>query len=126
MADFSGTGNTGNTAAGGARGRADAAERFRKGENDTTAEAPPAPSYITWLHTLAPTNSPNDVHHRLGTNPWDATPGPHQHLGTDGSVALFDEDEIVTGDLSNLGGLETAVKGILSALSRRGLTDQTT
>jgi len=126
MADFSGLGDTGNTAAGGAPGRVSAAERFRKGANDTTAEAPPSPSYVTWLHTMAPSQDPKDLHHRIGTNPWDAASGAHKHLGTDGSVPLFDSDEVITGDISTLPGLETAVKGILIALGRRGLVDQTT
>lgn len=126
VADFSGLGDTGNTAAGGPQGRVSAAQRFKDGANDTTAETPPSPSYVTWLHLMAPTNDPKDVHHRIGTNPWDAASGAHKHLGTDGSVQLFDPEEIVQGDLSTLFGLETAVKGILIALGRRGLVDQTT
>ena len=119
-------GDTGNTAAGGTKGRVSAAERFRTGASDTTAETPPSPSYVTWLHTMAPLNDPRDVHHRIGTNPWDAAAGNHRHTGADGSVELFTDDEIITGDLSTLVGLETAVKGILIALGRRGLVDQTT
>jgi hypothetical protein len=125
MADFSGLGQTGNTAAGGLEGRAKAAERFRTGGSDTTAETPPSPNYITWMHTLAPTREWNDVHHRIGDQPWDAASGAHQHLGGDGSARLFSADEVVSGDLSTPLGLEQAVKGILIALARRGLTDST-
>lgn len=118
--------NTGNTAAGGAVGRATQAERFKSGQGDTTAETPPSSSYVTWLHLMAPTKEWTDVHHRIGDQPWDAAAGTHQHRGGDGSTPLFSSDEVVTGDLSTTFGLEQAVRGILAALARRGLTDQTT
>lgn len=126
MADFSGLGQAGNTAAGGAQGRAKAGERFKTGAADTTSETPPSPSYITWLHLLAPTREANDVHHRLGPQPWDAAKGDHQHIPGDGSVALFNETEVVTGDLATDAGQKQAIRGILAALARRGLIDQTT
>lgn len=119
-------GNTGNTAAGGAQGRISAAERFRTGQNDTTSETPPSPSYVTWMHLMAPTKEWTDVHHRIGDQPWDAASGTHKHRGGDGSVPLFDDTDTVSGDLSTLVGMETAVKGLLTILSRLGLNDQTT
>ena len=62
----------------------------------------------------------------LGINEWDASPGNHQHDGR-ASRYLFDPAiDIIEGDLSVLAGQRNAIKGILTALKKVGITDQTT
>lgn len=102
-----------------------AQEQLKKGETDAISDDPPAPGYITWLHSLAPYRDVNDLHHRIGTRPFDAAGGNHRHRGTDNSVALF-ENEIITGDLATAGGSRTALKKVISLLVQLGATDQTT
>lgn len=108
-------------------GKSGSAEKFRQGLVDSTQEEPPAPAYITWLHSLAPYRNPTDLHHRLGTEGYDAAAGNHRHRGTDNSVPLFSgSDPAITGDLATAGGQLTALRGVIALLVRVGATNSTT
>jgi hypothetical protein len=61
-------------------------------------KAPPPAKVLDWVHGNASTDA-NSIHHRLGTQENDASPGNHRHRGTD-SYALFDDGDILT-DISN-------------------------
>lgn len=54
-------------------------EMFRLGIVGNTPEKPPSSRYLDWFHGQASTRGPNDIHHRLGSNAWDAAPGDHTH-----------------------------------------------
>lgn len=70
-----------------------ATELFRKGIAGSTPERAPASKYIEWFHQQAPHQSANDLHHKIGTKPWDAAAGDHKH-------ALGDLSDITLGTLA--------------------------
>jgi hypothetical protein len=101
-------------------------QRLQKGDADAIKDTPPAPGYVTWLHSLAPYRGVNDLHHHIGKESFDAAAGSHRHRsGEQGSVPLFDGDAIV-GDLSTTAGLQTAVRAIARAMQILGMTNSTT
>lgn len=87
---------------------------------------PPPPEVLTWLHALAPYRQVNDLHHRIGQNAYDAAAGNHRHTGEDNSVPLFDDLDVIEGDLSTTAGLQTAVRKIAQLLAELGATNSTT
>lgn len=95
-------------------------------DDSYTSKSPPPAAFVNWFLAQGDTQSPKSPLHRLGTKEFDAAAGNHKHDGRT-SAYLFDPaTDIITGDLSTPGGLREAVKGILTALKRVGLTDQTT
>lgn len=83
--------------------------------------APPPAKVVDWLHGSVDTDSPQGLHHRLGTSPGDASPGEHRHRGRD-SFPLFEESEVLV-DISNTAtGAEiaTAVNAINAMLRELG------
>lgn len=104
----------------------DANDKMLNGDDSFTSKTPPTAAYVSWLLAQGDTVSPKSPLHRLGINEWDASPGNHKHNGRD-SHYLFDPAvDIITGDLSTLAGVRNALKGVLTALKKVGLTDQTT
>lgn len=95
-------------------------------DDSYTQKSPPPAAFVSWLLAQGDTQSPKSPLHRLGTREWDSSPGNHRHDGRT-SQYLFDPAvDIVTGDLSTQAGLREALKDVLTALKRVGLTDQTT
>jgi len=104
----------------------DANDKMLNGDDSFTKKSPPSAAYVSWLLAQGDTQSPKSPLHRLGINEWDASPGNHQHDGR-ASRYLFDPAiDIIEGDLSVLAGQRNAIKGILTALKKVGITDQTT
>lgn len=64
---------------------------------------------------------PEDIHHRLGSEPNQAAPGDHRHDGTSGVLLL--EGVIISGSKASP---STVLPSIISALVRLGATDSTT
>lgn len=104
----------------------DANDKMFNGDDSFTTKSPPSAAYVSWFLAQGDAQTPTSPLHRLGINEWDASPGNHRHNGRD-SAYLFDPaTDIITGDLSVLAGQRTAIKGILTALKKVGITDQTT
>lgn len=83
--------------------------------------APPPAKVLDWLHGNADTDSPQGIHHRIGTNPGDAASGEHRHRGRD-SFPLFDATDVLT-DISNSATgtqIATAVNAINALLRKVG------
>lgn len=95
-------------------------------DDSFTSKSPPPASFVTWVLAQGDTKSPTSPLHRLGTKEFDAARGDHTHDGRN-SRYLFDPAvDIISGDLSTLAGQRTAIKGILTALKKVGITDSTT
>lgn len=93
------------------------------GENDEAinGKKPPSKKFVEWMHGQAGTQSPTDIHHRLGTGDTDASPGNHTHDGKN-SFPLFSENDILT-DISNTATgtqIATAVNKINALLRQLG------
>jgi len=86
---------------------------------------PPTTEIVTWFLINADTQSEKSPLHRLGITDHDAAKGNHKHRGTDSSQ-LFDSGDVITGDLSTLAGLQTAVRKIAALLAELGAVNQTT
>lgn len=50
-----------------------------KGLTGGTTEKAPSSRYVEWLHSQAPYQSKDSLHHKIGNNPWDAAAGDHSH-----------------------------------------------
>lgn len=105
---------------------ADANDRMLNGDDSFTSKSPPSAAYVSWLLAQGDTRSPKSPLHRLGITEYDASPGNHKHDGRTSQFLFNPSSDIITGDLSTTAGLRTAVKGILTALKRVGITDATT
>lgn len=82
--------------------------------------SPPAGVVIAY-HKNAPVDSrPEDIHHRLGPSPNQASPGNHSHNGSD-SVLLLDGVTITGAKAGN-----TALASVIAALVKLGAKDSTT
>lgn len=104
----------------------DANDKMLNGDDSFTSKTPPSAAYISWLLAQGDTQTPKSPLHRLGMMEFDASPGNHKHDGRK-SPYLFDPStDIITGDISTTAGQRTAIKGILTALRKVGLVDQTT
>jgi hypothetical protein len=66
---------------------------------DLTSQAPPPPNVVDFLHALADTTRPEGVHHALGTDVTNATPGNHQHNGLDSYQLLYGTGVTLPADL---------------------------
>ena len=77
-------------------------ELFRIGIVGNTPEKPPSARYLDWFHGQASHRRATDLHHQLGTNPWDAAPGDHTHSIDD----FLDTEQDITYDVSG-GALTT-------------------
>lgn len=97
------------------------------GPNDRfQSETPPSTAYILWFTAQADVSSADSIFHRLGFRENDAAPGNHVHDGRK-SAFLFDAaTDVIGGDLSTAGGLQTAVREIARLLAKLGATNNTT
>jgi hypothetical protein len=50
-----------------------------KGLTGGTTEKAPSSRYIEWLHSQAPYQSKDSLHHKIGNNSYDAAAGDHKH-----------------------------------------------
>jgi hypothetical protein len=94
-------------------------KQYGAGESSTNAEAAGEPSAdaVERFHTNADTDVRNEsIHHTLGGNPGQASPGDHTHDGSD-SVALLAGYEIQTS-----AAIATWRTQVESALARLGAT----
>lgn len=62
-----------------------------------------------------------DIHHTLGSGPNNASPGDHNHDGSDSALIL--DGITITGSKSNF---STVAPSLLAALTRLGAQDSTT
>lgn len=82
---------------------------------------PPQASDVEHFHTNADADvRPEALHHTLGGNPNQASPGNHNHDG--GTSALLLDGIVLTGSKTD----GTALNSVISALVRLGAKDQTT
>lgn len=87
-------------------------ELFRQGIAGSTPERAPASKYLEWFHQQASHQSVNDLHHKIGTKPWDAAAGDHKHaLGEISDVTL---STLTLGDVLRWDGSKWA-NAILTA-----------
>lgn len=76
------------------------------------------PLQVAQLHRNADTDSqPSAAHHTLGSTATQASPGSHQHKGTDQSRRLYDPPGSVTGSR----GGNAALQSLLSVLASQGI-----
>lgn len=83
-------------------------------------KAPPPAKVADWLHGNVSTDA-TSLHHRLGTQENDASPGDHRHRGID-SFPLFDDGDVLV-DISNTATgtqIATAVNKIHALLRELG------
>lgn len=104
----------------------DANDKMLNGDDSFTSKSPPSAAYVTWLLAQGDTQSPKSPLHRIGTREYDAAAGNHKHDGRSSQYLFDPASDIITGDLATTAGLRTAVKGILRALTKIGIVDQTT
>lgn len=64
-----------------------------KGLTGGTTEKAPSSRYVEWLHSQAPYQSRDALHHKIGNNSWDAAAGDHKH-------ALSDLSDVNLGSLA--------------------------
>lgn len=75
-----------------------------KGLTGGTTERAPSSRYIEWLHSQAPYQSKDSLHHKIGNNSWDAAAGDHSHkLGELSDVNL---GSLATGKALTWSGTE--------------------
>lgn len=65
---------------------------------DLTNETPPSPQVVDFLHALASTTRPEDVHHQQGTDVTQVNPGNHQHNGLDSYQILYGAGIVLPAD----------------------------
>lgn len=81
----------------------------------------PSANTVADFHTNADTDSrPESIHHTLGPNPAQSSPGDHTHDG--GSSPLI----LVGFTLTGSRGGNAAMTSLIACLVRLGATDQTT
>ena len=95
-------------------------------DDSYTTKSPPPAAFVTWVLAQGDTRSNTSPLHRLGSKEFDASPGHHTHDGRNSRYLFDPAADIITGDLATLAGQRTAIKGILTALKKLGLTDNTT
>lgn len=110
-----------------------------KGLTGGTTEKSPSSRYIEWLHSQAPYQSKDSLHHKIGNNAWDAAAGDHSHtvasltdvdLGTlaTGKALIWNGTKwaatIVTtsGATFSIGATTTGAAGSAAAVSNTGTT----
>ena len=79
---------------------------------------PPSPRFIDWFHGNAPTDTPEALHHPLGSKAGQAAPGPHTHDGNDSALLLANDPVLI--DPSDLEGLLAWAASVNSHLRRLG------
>lgn len=67
---------------------------------DLTNETPPTPATVDFLHALADTTRPESVHHTIGTDVTQTSPGNHQHNGLDSYQILYGAGVVLPADLT--------------------------
>jgi hypothetical protein len=94
--------------------------RFREGIVGSTPEKPPSSRYIDWFHGQASHRRPTDLHHQLGRNSWDSSPGDHKHDGVTSSLLL---DGLTIEGARNT---DAYLQSVNNLLVRLGAVDNTT
>jgi len=81
---------------------------------------PPSEAFLAWLHGQASTSKPQDLHHTLGFQETNASPGNHRHNGKD-SLKIIPDGEFTLVDLT--GSATTA--DIVAAVNKLNLMART-
>lgn len=82
------------------------------------------PREVNEIHKLSDKDVSREAqHHSLGINPYQASPGDHDHDGRNSKLLATSAPEVVTGSR----GGNAALASLLTALANKGIiTDSTT
>ena len=86
-----------------------------------TDASPPADIVASFHKNAAIDSRAEDIHHTVGPEPSQASPGNHTHNGSDGALLL--EAYTITGSKANP---TTVLPSVIAALVRLGAKDSTT
>lgn len=77
---------------------------------------PPSEQFVDWLHGRASTTKPSDLHHGLGFNENNASPGNHRHNGKD-SLKIIPDGEFTLSVNLTAGASNTDIVAAINKLN---------